>query len=311
MKRKKTVLPAFFVLFFLLTMAICPIAQAARTIDVAFDGIRLPVTQTPGTPPADGYGYPPFYLDVAAEITNNRTFVPLRSVSELLGAKVEWQNPKVLLTYGETTVTLTPGSKQAQKNQTTINLDAAPYVKNGYTMVPIRFVTESFGCQAEYTKKLVNIKTPPLTIGNQTAARLRQTSKASVEYIDVFELKANLFVKNIYETLFLNHGKETEEPEYYGNFPNLSPLVAYWSGNDIYTLWDQNGQLMREFTVYQIVANFEYAPEGTPRYLLLDITGNKWYELPETTFYQLRRWDWTADRYGVPGYYNSWQPVTE
>jgi len=42
---------------------------------------------------------------------------------------------------------LTIGSKQMDVNVDSYELDVAPYIKNGYTMVPLRFVAEAFGAK--------------------------------------------------------------------------------------------------------------------------------------------------------------------
>jgi len=45
------------------------------------------------------------------------------------------------------TAVLTIGSKQMDVNVDTYELDVAPYIKNDYTMVPLRFVAEAFGAK--------------------------------------------------------------------------------------------------------------------------------------------------------------------
>ncbi len=45
------------------------------------------------------------------------------------------------------TAILTIGSKQMDVNVDSYELDVAPYIKNGYTMVPLRFVAEAFGAK--------------------------------------------------------------------------------------------------------------------------------------------------------------------
>lgn len=308
MKRKILLLPSFYVLLLSFTLLFGVTAQATQTVDLAFDGVRIPVSSFAGTPPADGATYSPFYLDVAAEVLNNRTFVPLRLVSELLGAEVEWQSPNVLLTYDETTVKLTIGSKQVSKNQATVKLDAAPYVKEDRSMVPIRFIAESFNCQVDYAKNLVNIKTTPLVIENKQVSKMTRTL-TGLEYIDIYELKANLFVKNMYQNVFSQHGPEVDEPEYYGIHVNLDPLVYYWKGNDDYTLLDANDNVVGQFAIYEAIGNGLPRPEDCSKYLLYDALTKKWYSLSEATYAFLQRWNWTATRYGVTDYHTAWQLV--
>jgi len=86
--------------------------------------------------------YPPF-------ITLGRTFVPLRFITEAFGAKVEWMNPTqtILIQYGDITITMQIGNKTVFVNGKASLLDAPPVIKNGRTFVPLRFLSETFGCE--------------------------------------------------------------------------------------------------------------------------------------------------------------------
>lgn len=68
--------------------------------------------------------------DVKPEMKNNRTMVPLRLISEHLGAKVNWSGSEVTLSKNDMRITLKLKSKTAVKNGKTEILDAAPYIKN-------------------------------------------------------------------------------------------------------------------------------------------------------------------------------------
>ena len=85
---------------------------------------------------------------------NGTTLVPLRIVSENLGAKVEWNQKAQLVTIldGDKTIELTIGSKVAKVNGENKTLNLAPQVKNGTTMVPIRFVSENLDCTVNWDK---------------------------------------------------------------------------------------------------------------------------------------------------------------
>ncbi len=95
------------------------------------------------------------FMDVAPVITNNRTFVPLRFVSEQLGAQVKWdaKNQKVIIKQGGRTIELWPitakskGSNMIRINGKDMKMDVKPYVdkKAGRTLVPVRFVSEALG----------------------------------------------------------------------------------------------------------------------------------------------------------------------
>ena len=47
-------------------------------------------------------------------------------------------------------ISLQVGSRDAIVDGKTVNLDAVPYIKNGRTMVPIRFISEAFGAELNY-----------------------------------------------------------------------------------------------------------------------------------------------------------------
>ncbi|MGC8789623.1 MAG: stalk domain-containing protein, partial [Caldisericum sp.] len=49
-----------------------------------------------------------------------------------------------------TLIILQIGNPNAVKNDATIKLDAAPFIDNGRTMVPIRFISEAFGAKVEW-----------------------------------------------------------------------------------------------------------------------------------------------------------------
>lgn len=84
------------------------------------------------------------------------TLVPLRIVSENLGAKVDWNSKTKTITiiYKDKEMILTVGSKTAQVNGTIKTLSLAPQIKEFTTMVPIRFVSENLGCAVNWNKQL-------------------------------------------------------------------------------------------------------------------------------------------------------------
>ena len=79
-------------------------------------------------------------------VINGRTMVPVRTVTETFGGTAEWNEKEgtVTLQLDGDTVKLTPGSTEAGCNGKKHTLDAAPAVIEGRTMLPIRFIAESF-----------------------------------------------------------------------------------------------------------------------------------------------------------------------
>lgn len=85
-------------------------------------------------------------------IRDNRTYVPLRMVSQLLGYEVLWQERGKMVTVrgDDRELVLAPGSKTATVNGIPRLLDAPATMVNSRTFVPLRFVAETFGKKVDY-----------------------------------------------------------------------------------------------------------------------------------------------------------------
>lgn len=79
-------------------------------------------------------------------IVNDRTLLPIRAVIEEMGGAVEWdgETQTVLLAYGGDIITLAIDNETAFLNDNAQTLDTAPTIINDRTMLPIRFIAESF-----------------------------------------------------------------------------------------------------------------------------------------------------------------------
>lgn len=114
--------------------------QSVRTVSLVLDGV-------------------PLKTDVPAFILGGRTLVPVRVVSERLGALVNWKEDtmQVQIENGTKAITLTVGSPDAVVNGKTIRLPdgvAPTLAKYGgqasRTMVPLRFVSEQLGASVSF-----------------------------------------------------------------------------------------------------------------------------------------------------------------
>jgi hypothetical protein len=85
-------------------------------------------------------------------VENNRTLLPLRLVSETLGATVDWNDAqrKVTITDGGTKIELIIGQTTPTVNGAATEIDVAPKIYNNYTYVPVRFVAEALSCKVDY-----------------------------------------------------------------------------------------------------------------------------------------------------------------
>lgn len=99
------------------------------------------------------------YLDANA----NRVLVPVRFVSESLGAGVVWDGPTrtVTVTKGSDKLILTIDNAKVSKNGGSFTLDAPARVETNRTYVPLRFISEAFGATVEWSQstKIVYITT--------------------------------------------------------------------------------------------------------------------------------------------------------
>ncbi|MBE6572215.1 MAG: copper amine oxidase N-terminal domain-containing protein [Ruminococcaceae bacterium] len=88
-------------------------------------------------------------LDVPAQIIDSRTMVPLRAIFEALGASVEWDDATKTVTSvkGDTTVKLTIGQASINVNGADKALDVPAQIVDSRTLVPVRAIAESFGCE--------------------------------------------------------------------------------------------------------------------------------------------------------------------
>jgi branched-chain amino acid transport system substrate-binding protein len=109
----------------------------------------------------------PLNAEVAPEIISGRTFVPIRLIAETYGATVGWNaaSRTVTIKLGEVEVILTIGSKKATVGGEAKTLEAAPYIKEGRTMVPVRLISEAFGLSVYYDSQTKSISIKSKTTG--------------------------------------------------------------------------------------------------------------------------------------------------
>ncbi|MDF1618659.1 stalk domain-containing protein [Petrocella sp. FN5] len=81
-------------------------------------------------------------IDVPPSLINNRTYVPLRFIGEALGASFDWNDKTKTVTFhrDDQEIALTVG-------ETIPGMDTPPTIVNGRTMVPLRYISETFGAQ--------------------------------------------------------------------------------------------------------------------------------------------------------------------
>lgn len=97
------------------------------------------------------------------DTTANRVMVPIRTIAETLGFNVLWDAATQTVTFksDEVTAVMTINSKTLTINGVASQMNVAPIIYGGRTIVPVRFVAETFGCDVTWdaTSKVVRIDT--------------------------------------------------------------------------------------------------------------------------------------------------------
>ena len=102
--------------------------------------------------------------DAPAVNVSGNIMLPFRAIFNSLGvndSEIKWNQSSrsIEVSSGKTYLFLMIGNTGALVNEKLITLNAAPYIENGRTYVPIRFVSEALGADVKWngTTKTVTI----------------------------------------------------------------------------------------------------------------------------------------------------------
>lgn len=95
----------------------------------------------------------------------SRVLIPVRFVSEALGAKVDYKNRTVLIKQSEKNISMKVNTSIVTTGDKKIFLDVPARLQKGRVYVPLRFVSEALGAQVDWNSKkfLVTITTASAT----------------------------------------------------------------------------------------------------------------------------------------------------
>ena len=98
-------------------------------------------------------------LEQGAVIRNGRTLVPLRFITEAMGATLAWDaaTRTANITLADNKIALTINKAVAKVNGYDVALDAPAAIINGKTVVPVRFVVESMGATTAWNAALKKV----------------------------------------------------------------------------------------------------------------------------------------------------------
>ena len=86
--------------------------------------------------------------------------VPVRFVSESLGAKVSWDNDNrmVIIERDNMIIKLKIGENKANVNGKTISFDTNAILQNDRTIVPVRFISEALRAKVSWNQETKTVE---------------------------------------------------------------------------------------------------------------------------------------------------------
>jgi exopolysaccharide biosynthesis protein len=91
-------------------------------------------------------------MDVAPQIIDSRTFVPIRFIADALGGEVKWEpnGKRITVIRGNQMIEMHAGQKEVTVNGKRTSNDVAPIIRDNRTLVPLRLLSEQFGWKVEW-----------------------------------------------------------------------------------------------------------------------------------------------------------------
>ncbi len=161
--------------------------------------------------------------DQPAVIVNGRTMVPVRVVAEALGCEVKWDaNTKTAvfvkdgveasLTIGAAVLNISDGNVSVP-----VEIDSPAVIINGRTMVPIRFLSDTFDCDVEWDgeTKTVNVISKYVEDVVETPAAVEKDPVSDADFLKEYaeSVDAGIGVLNDKASEFTAEEKEEFEKQ--------------------------------------------------------------------------------------------------
>jgi hypothetical protein len=120
--------------------------------------ILIQLTLNDHTTKINGEAQPP--LEAAPFLMNGRTMVPIRFISEAMGARIEYESTTrtISINYEDTIIIMRYNNPEATINGKIVIMDAPYTIRLGRSFVPIRFIAEAFGASVEWNPRKSEIK---------------------------------------------------------------------------------------------------------------------------------------------------------
>lgn len=187
---------------------VCQSVQANDNISVTLNGIEIDCSQQP------------------AVNISGRVLVPLRAIFEALGADVNWDNSLQLVTAETSDVLfkMIIGEPEYTVNGESAISDVIPQIINGSTMVPVRVVSESLGCEVAWDSN-----TQTVIISNDSTNNIDNTIDIdNTNIIEEVEETIKLSEEDVYNAIIALKSEYPDGMEW-TNSNSYRPLTGYYS----------------------------------------------------------------------------------
>lgn len=113
--------------------------------------------------------------------SENRTLVPIRFISESLGADVKWDDATktVTVTKGETKIEMVIGSPEYKVNGEAKTMETAPVITQDRTMLPLRAAAEALGQKVYWNDGLIVIGDIECKLSDTAAKDIKEDIKSA------------------------------------------------------------------------------------------------------------------------------------
>ncbi len=167
-------------------------------------------------------------FDQAPVMVNNRVFVPMRAIFERLGSTVSYSNGNINAQGNGRSVHLAIGSLDASVNGNPLTMDVAPFLVNGRTEVPLRFVAQALGANVTWNGNTSTVYIGTSGSGNASTPQPYATQTPSYQ---------SFYLNNEHP---VNGGTvNTTHPKIHATFSqpvDLNSLHVSVDGNDVTSL---------------------------------------------------------------------------
>ncbi|OON98732.1 MAG: hypothetical protein ATN35_03730 [Epulopiscium sp. Nele67-Bin004] len=266
--------------FSILGMSLMLSSSVFASVPIYIDSVQVPTEpQQYYSSEASDYVDSKYYLDVEPELKDGRVYVPINLIANFFDMPIEWTSPNATLTYNDSQLVLTIGSDEATVNGVKTSLDAPPYINNGRTMVPLRFISETFNLDVNYVDGAVYVDTST-SFTSPTGVLINSISSMNQggDWVVFNDFKSTLAVNRIHEVLSSAKSEYNliDEPEEYGSIPNTTVKYFFNKADDYYFV-SSTGNLVDAFTLYSETDMMT----NTGVLILQDNISNTWYEFSQ------------------------------